>query len=62
MASSSEQFSRAYKPGGTMMALSGHITSSKIDESTDKKDNGYGYTLLKKREIAVFIVSAYRVT
>ena len=34
LASSNETYPRAYKPGGTMVGLTGHISGSKVDEGT----------------------------
>ena len=42
--SPTEKYPRAYKPDGTTMGLAGHITSSKVDEGTDKGADGHGYS------------------
>ena len=62
LASSNETYPRAYKPGGTMMGLTGQIASRKVDEGTDRLGRWAWVQLIGKQEKAILIISAYRVS
>ena len=60
--SSSETFPNAYKPGGTMVGITGHLSGRIEEKSIDSKGRWTWAQLTGKKGKKVLVISAYRVS